>query len=184
MELIVVPGDGLVRAGGRLAVVLGKTHSAMMLSKSDFAISAEPPDSIGVLMLGDDVVPAELAADPRHEELGALWGFRRNTAWISHHAATDPDATLDMIAVAVSEIQQAATRALEPLGPLPDPAQMTGEHLSGVFLDPKLRVPAQTVAGGGFSFTPERMCWERQYTLGIVHFLAHGFDSWAGGFSG
>jgi hypothetical protein len=56
---------------------------------------------------------------------------------------------------------------------------MSGRHFAGRYLDPKLRVPAQTVAAGGFSFGAERMCWERQYTVAIVDFLAHGFDEWA-----
>lgn len=178
MELIIVPDDGLVRAGGRLAAALGLAHEALMLAQQEFRVSAAPGPRVGVIFMGDRV-GERFAGTGRHEEHGVAWGVRGHEAWISARSVADPQATLDQMGLRIADLQSEARAALAPLGPLPDPRQLHGIHLAGSYLDPKLRVPAQTVAGGQFSFTPERMCWERQYTLGIVHFLAKGFDGWA-----
>lgn len=183
MELIIVPDDGLVRAGGRLAAALGLTHEALLLAQHEFRAAASPGPRVGVIFVGDRV-DARFDGTERHAEHGVRWGVRGNEAWISARAVPDPQATLDAMGLRIADLQTEARAALAPLGPLPDPKLLKGVHLAGTYLDPKLRVPAQTVAGGQFSFTPERMCWERQYTLGIVHFLAKGFDAWVGSISG
>lgn len=177
MELIIVPDDGLVRAGGRLTAALGLAHEALLLSQSDFQTSAAPPARVGVIFLADDP-PAHLEGSQEGTVHGVSWGAKGNHAWISASAVADPQTTLDAMGGALADLQAEAKEALEALGPLPDGKKLRGLHLAGMFLDPKLRVPAQTVAGGQFSFTPERMCWERQYTLGIVSFLAGSFDTW------
>lgn len=183
MELIIVPDGGLVRAGGRLAAALGMAHEAIMLSDTEFEMSAAPPSTVGLVFLADEV-PAEVQGPPERTIHGVSWGTRGNRAWISASPVEDPQATLDAMGAVIADVQSAAKKALEPLGGEPDRGAVHGLHIAGYYLDPKLRVPAQTVAGGRFSFTPERMCWERQYTLGVVDFLANGFDAWADRISG
>ena len=183
MEMIIVPDGGLVRAGGRLAAALSKAHDAIMLSAAEFGLSAAPPSSVGVVYLADEI-PAALNGSRKDGLHGVSWGTQGNQAWISAGAVDDPQGTLDAMGAVIADLQSASKEALANLGPIPDPTRIRGPHIAGFYLDPKLRVPAQTVAGGHFSFTPERMCWERQYTLGVVHFLANGFDAWAGEISG
>ena len=176
MELILVPGDGLVRAASRLTATLSLAHDAIMLSKADFGLSAEPEPTIGTLLLGKDLVPDELIAHSTHDALGVCWGYHDNTAWIAARSVTDPSATLDQISEALDALS-AQFAGLRPPAADED-TTLTGPHLSRSYLDPSLRVPAQTVAAQPFAFTPDRMCWERQYTLGISHFLAFGLDGW------
>lgn len=183
MEFVIVPDGGLVRAGGRLAAALGMAHEAIMLSAAEYDMSADPPPTVGVLFLADRI-SADLEGSEQSSQHGVAWGSRANRAWISARPVDDPKATLDAMAEAIADLQSAAGTAITALGLSPQPSDITGQHIAGFYLDPKLRVPAQTVAGGHFSFTPERMCWERQYTLGVVDFLANGFDAWAGGISG
>ena len=182
MELILVPGDGLVRAASRLTAALSLAHDAILLSKADFGLSAEPEPTVGTVLLGKDLVPDELVPHSSHDALGVCWGHHGNTAWIAARSVADPSATLDEISEALDRLrthfEELAPPSSSPTG------AVAGPQISRAYLDPSLRVPAQTVAAQAFAFTPERMCWERQYTLGIAHFLAHGLDGWLGEFSG
>lgn len=177
MDLIIVPDDDLVRTGGRLTAALGESHSAMLLSRAEFDASAAPPTSVGVIFLGDHL-PDGLLAGEKGSDHGARWGMVGNRAWVSASAVPDPQATLDAMGPAIAAVQSKADKALA------DSPASGGLQIASRYLDPKLRVPAQTVAAGRFAFTPERMCWERQYTLGVVQFLADGFDVWAESITG
>ncbi len=178
MEFIIVPGNGLVRAGARLTAVLDSAHDALMLSQRDFGLSALPPSSVGLLYLGGDAI--EQMPEPRLNRHGAQWSTAGREVFFRGVEMPDPAVELSLLNTSVSSLTKHASAALESLGPKPSPTQMTGVHLAGLYLSPDLRVPAQTIAAGRFDFTPERMLWERQYTYAVVQFLARGFDEYLG----
>ena len=179
MELIIVGGEGLFRPSGRIAACLRDVHQVIALTAKDYALSATPGPGVGVILLGTELVQPVVLDDPAWELHDVRWGTDDNVVWIAAMPTRDPEETLTALADVVTEQSRAGRAALAEMGPMPDLQRMGGQQFAGKYLDPQLRVPAQTVAAGGFSFTPERMCWERQYTVAIVDFLAHGFDEWA-----
>lgn len=178
MELVVVAGDGLLRAASRVVAALGKTHEAILLSAADYALSAPPGPDVGVLTLGTELVDPITLDDPAWELHGIRWGTTDNRAWIGAMPVEDPQAVLTLLQDESTE-QNRVARQERQTRAMTDPRRFNGPMFAARYLDPKLHVPSQTIAAGGFSFNPERMCWERQYTIGIVDFLAHGFDEWA-----
>ena len=169
MELVIVAGDGLMRAASRLAASLPHPHESLVLTASDFDQSAPPAADVGVLTLGEELVQPAEYDDPAWEAHGVRWGVQGRHAWIAATVATDPTATLADLEAALSSLKEATAQA---------PQNLQGLAAGASYLDPTLVVPAQTVVGERFSFTPERMCWERQYTVGILDFLCNGFDDW------
>ncbi len=176
MELLVVAGEDLIRSGGRLAAVLARGHNAMMLSLKDYSLSAPPGHEVGVIFLGDDTGHQNVSgAQTVFAQFGITIATQGSRVWIFGTAVADPRETLNQMGEALPLITQSAPMNPNPMVDKTPPR--TGAEYASLFLNPKLRVPTQTVAGG-FTFSSERMCWERQYTLGIAQFLASGFDPW------
>jgi len=175
VHLAVITESGLVRSGARVVASLKSTYKVSLHTAEQVAALGLPGEATAFLYLGDvpEAVRLRGGSQPRYQANGASWGFDGTQAWIHGAPVDDPKATLDAIRKDVDEIQEIAEVELLTED---DPKAFTGVHFAGRFLDPYLQVESQTVVGGKHAFTPERMCWERQYTLGIVAFLNEGFD--------
>lgn len=176
MELLVIAGEDLVRSGGRLAAVLSRGHNAMMLTLQDYQLSAAPGPDVRVIFLGQDgALINDAEAQTVYQQHGISIQIRGNSASILGLPVSDPRATLKSMGRTIEALNQRHPMVKNPMEDKTTPRN--GAGYASLFLNPKLRVPTQTVASS-FTFSSERMCWERQYTLGIAQFLATGFDPW------
>ena len=178
MHLAVITESGLVRSGARVVAALTSTHAVSLHTAEQVEALGLPSEATALLFLGDVREAAALRTNgpAMYEANGCTWGYSGNSAWVHGGPVSDPKATLSAISVAVDEFQEIAEVELLSED---DPKRFTGVHFAGRFLDPYLKVDSQTVVAGKNAFTPERMCWERQYTLGVVAFLSNGFDAFA-----
>ncbi len=175
VHLAVITESGLVRSGARVLASLKGTHKASLQTAEQAAALGLPGEATAFLYVGEVPEAKKLRAKSgtQWEAHGASWGFSGNEAWIFGTPVDDPKATLAAISADLGEIQEIAEIELLTGE---DPKKYGGLHFAGRFLDPYLKVEAQTVVGGKHQFTPERMVWERQYTIGVVAFFNEGFD--------
>jgi hypothetical protein len=179
LHLAVITESGLVRSGARVVAALKPTHGVSLHTVEQVAAMGLPGEATSFLYIGDVPEAERLHSSPAlYDAHGTRWGYQGTEAWIQGGGSDDPKATLEAINVVVSEMEEIAGVELLLAD---DPKAFTGVHFAGRFLDPYLKVEAQTVVAGTNAFTHERMCWERQYTLGIASFLQDGFDNFAAG---
>lgn len=179
MEFMVVAQSDLTRAGARIVTVLERAHDVTLLTPEQLAGRDAPGPGVGVILLGE--FPS---ADEARGDIPAAWeahgvrvGYAGNRAFVHGSAVNDPDATLKAINAQVADLTETAEVEVLAIDSN-DPQALRGIHLAGLYLDPYLPVPAETVVARKIDFSPARMCWERQYTLGIGQFLARAFDPW------
>lgn len=172
MNLTVVTETALMRAAARLAAALSVRHMVELVATG----GALPMDErVAVLYLGDVPEGRVLREGiPNFERFGTRWGVQGRFAWVHATPTADPQQTLAAIGRELEELREVAD--VEMLDAGHDPSQWKGIQFCARYLDPFLEVPSSTLAGGGMAFTPERMLWERQYTLGIAQLLSDGLD--------
>lgn len=180
MDIVIVAHSGLTRAGARLHTALDKAHRCALLTPEQFAHTEPPPRSTGLIFVGDEPFAREIRAQPpvSYSAHGVSFGTHGNQAFIFAAPVADPMATLQALNQEVADLQEVAGVELLAVDSH-NRAALRGIHLAGMYLDPYLPVPAETVVARQIDFSPARLCWERQYTFGIATFLAEEFDRFA-----
>lgn len=181
MKLVVVAEDALTRAGSRLTRVLQFAHEAEQWSSQRFEANVKQVRELGgVIFLGDTYLTRTLRPiiEVKYNNHGVIWGYRGKKALICAYGVTAPELTLERMQGELDAIQREAWDAQSAKDALSlKPEDVTGRTMAHLYLDPDLKVEAMTMAGNAyFDFSPARMLWERQHTLGIVTFLNQGID--------
>lgn len=164
----VVAETSLMRTGTRIEAALAPAFQVAV--HQDAAPQVDGP----VIYLGGVRPPALQDAEARYDHHGVRVGFETGVGWVECFGVDNPAGLLETLSQAADELHEVGALKLRKVAK--DPSRWRGVHLMGRFLDPALRVPHSTLQVQLHRFTPERVLWERQYTLGIAVLLQTGFD--------
>ncbi|MBW1881350.1 MAG: hypothetical protein JRJ84_23590 [Deltaproteobacteria bacterium] len=178
MGFFVVAPEDLTRIAGRVVAAIRSVYPAEHWSVARFEHNTEYVlGSGGVLLLGDFLAAKQLVAQAgaRFDRFGVRWAMEGARACV---VATPIKPSRKVLAESQTEIialKRIGAQALEAFD-FGD-SKWGGAQFAGAFLDPG-QVAQETEILDDTPFSPDRLFWERQYTIGIARFFLDGFQAW------
>jgi len=178
MGFFVVAPEDLTRIAGRVVAAIRSVDPAEHWSVARFEHNPQfVLGSGGVLFLGDLRPARDLLArvGPRFDRFGVRWAMEGSRACV---VASPTQPSRQVLAASETELialKRIGAQALEAFDFGDSP--WGGAQFAGAFLDPG-QVAHETEILDDTPFSPDRLFWERQYTIGIARFFLEGFDAW------